>query len=109
MQTATAFPIRSGRRQGRTLFLAYLCAAYVAVLLVVPAVSAFEPSSAGGSSARAPSFAQLDRNRDGYVDRNEAAALPGLRATILLADTNRDGRLDQVELAKALALLDATR
>jgi hypothetical protein len=101
-------------RQGRTLFLAYLCCAYVLILLAAPLVSALEPSSvgrssAGGSAPRLPSFERLDRNKNGFIEISESAALPGLAATFERADRNGDGRLDKVEFARALSYLDTGR
>jgi hypothetical protein len=101
-------------RQGRALFLAYLCCTYVLILMAAPLVSALEPSSmgrssAGGSAARIPSFEQLDRNKDGFIARHESAALPGLSALFDDADRNQDGKLDKVEFARALAFLDTGR
>jgi hypothetical protein len=101
-------------RQGRTFFLAYLCCAYVLILMAAPLVSALEPSSmgrssAGGSAPRFPTFERLDRNKDGFIEISESAALPGLAATFERADRNRDGRLDKVEFARALAFIDMGR
>lgn len=93
-------------RQGRTLFLAYLCCAGVAVLLAAPLLLALEPASAGASQTRLATFERIDRDRDGYVDKAESAAVHGLPARFAQADSNSDGRLDQVEYARALALLD---
>lgn len=93
-------------RQGRTLFLACLCCAGLAVLLAAPLLSAVEPASAGGSRPRVATFERVDRNRDGYVDKAESSAVHGLPARFAQADLNADGRLDQVEYARALALLD---
>jgi hypothetical protein len=53
----------------------------------------------------APTFERLDRNRDGYVDRAEALALPELDRVFNEADRRSDGRLDKVEFARALALI----
>jgi hypothetical protein len=93
------------RRQGRTLFLGYLCAAWVAVLMAVPLAGLFGSASAG-ASMRAPTFARVDRNHDGYVDRLESAAVRGLVTRFSEADMNGDGKLDQVEFAQALGLVD---
>lgn len=85
------------------MFLGFLLSAWVLTLLAGPLVFALEPAT-GGSSAASPSFARADRDRDGFVSRREAAAIPGLEQVILRADLNFDGRLDQVEYARALGL-----
>ena len=100
--------MNSIRRQGRTLFLSYLCAAWVAVLMAVPLAGLFGSASAG-ASARAPTFARTDRNHDGYVDRLESAAVRGLVTRFAQADGNGDGKLDQVEFARALGLVETQK
>src|SRR4051812_38273433 len=110
------------RRPGRTAFAVYLCAAYMAIFLAVPLVSALEPaakaqqargpSASTGSSAvseRRHSFDECDRNRDGWLDKSEAASVPGLSANFERVDLNKDGRLDRGEFEKALSLLDSQR
>jgi Ca2+-binding EF-hand superfamily protein len=47
-----------------------------------------------------PVFDLVDRNRDGYIDRKEARAVPGLAESFDSMDSNRDGRLDRVEFAR---------
>ena len=108
----------------------FMAAAFGALFMAVPLVSALEEqrgvlafspagrvASAGlsastGSSgaaavpARQPTFEQCDRNRDGLLDKSEAASVPGLSAHFERGDTNRDARLDKVEFARALAQLD---
>jgi hypothetical protein len=96
-------------RQQRTTFLLFLGAAYVALMAALPIVTASLPQVRYASDAALPTqptFEQLDRNRDGYIDEREAAALPGLLAIFNDADRRADGRLDKVEYAKALAMLD---
>lgn len=113
---------------GRSLFLLFIAAAYGAIFMAAPLVSALEPqhgsilaqaarnggSASAGSSTqglqlRQPTFQQCDRNKDGLLDKSEAAAVPGLSAHFERADANKDGRLDQVEFGRALAQLDAGR
>lgn len=92
------------RRQGRQLFFAYLCCAWVAILMAAPLVWALEPASAGAS--RASAFHEADANGDGRVSPPEAARLPGLSSFYERADANRDGVLDRFEFRRALVLRD---
>ena len=120
--------ISDATRQARLMFMSYLGAVFVCVLMAAPLVLALEPNgsrqggagaqarsqasaSAGASSSaiRYPSFEECDRNRDGHLDKSEAGAVPGLSANFERADTNKDGRLDREEYDRALALLDSQR
>lgn len=96
-------------RQERTVFLLFLGAVFVSLMSALPIVTATLQSARYAQPEPKPSvvtFEQLDRNHDGYVDRGEAAALPGLDRVFNEADRRPDGRLDKVEYAKALALID---
>lgn len=95
-------------RQERTVFLLYLGAVFVSLMSALPIVTASLSAPRYAAAQPAPremTFEQLDRNRDGYVDRNEADAQPGLNAVFDRADRHPDGRLDKVEYAKALSLI----
>jgi EF hand len=50
-------------------------------------------------------FGKLDANKDGAIDKTEAAVLPGLSSVFAKADTNRDGKLDQTEFQAAMAMM----
>jgi len=63
------------------------------------------PTPGDGPNSR---FAELDRNRDGAIDRSEAAATPRLAERFERIDRNGDQRLDPTEVRKA-ARLAATR
>lgn len=96
-------------RQNRTTFLFFLAAIYVSLMAALPIVTAALPTvhyARMAASYGEPTFEQLDFNHDGYLDRDEAARLPGLEAVFDKADRRADGRLDKVEYAKALALRD---
>ncbi|MBV8031341.1 MAG: EF-hand domain-containing protein [Betaproteobacteria bacterium] len=118
-------------RPGRSLFLGFILAAYGAIFMAPPLVSALDTTarsrqagsgkwapdaasaasaSAGSSSAPAiesprPSFDDCDRNGDGVLDKSEVARVPGLSAIFERADTNKDGTLDREEFSRALVLL----
>lgn len=53
------------------------------------------PTPGAGPNGR---FAELDRNRDGAIDRSEAAATPRLAERFERIDRNRDGRIVPDEL-----------
>ena len=100
-------------RQQRTNFLLYLGALYLSLMAGLPLMTAsmsqMRDAAQANYAASEPTFEQLDRNHDGYVDRHEAEWLPGLAAVFDRADRRAEGRLDKVEYAKALALLDGRR
>ncbi len=50
------------------------------------------------------SLTQLDRNKDGAVDKTEARASAKLAAIFDKADTNKDGKLDAAELSAASSM-----
>ena len=95
-------------RQERTVFLLYLGAVFISLMSALPVVTASLGTPRYAVAQPAPrefTFEQLDRNRDGYVDRKEADAQPGLNAVFDRADRHPDGRLDKVEYAKALSMI----
>jgi hypothetical protein len=100
-------------RQERNAFLLFLGGVSIALMSALPVVTASLASAKGwvpGERPRDMTFEQVDLNRNGYIDRAEARIYPGLAAVIERADRTRDGRLDKVEYAQALAILqDATR
>lgn len=44
-------------------------------------------------------YTDLDANKDGGISKEEATALPPLRAQWIVLDVNSDGLLDQAEFA----------
>lgn len=110
------------RRHERNVFLLFLGASLVAVMAALPIVvaqtrqtgmqekPAQAPSAAAGASQNdQPSFARVDRNKDGFVDKSEAGVVPGMSANFERADRNRDGKLDPAEFAKGLQILSVRR
>jgi hypothetical protein len=100
-------------RQQRTNFLFFLGALYLALMAALPLMTAslsqMRYAAQASYATTQPTFEELDRNRDGYLDRHEAEWLPGLAAIFDAADRRSDGRLDKVEYAQALAMLDSRR
>lgn len=52
-----------------------------------------------------PLFLKLDKNKDGYVSRGEAAGSGDISRMFGKADANRDGRLDEDEFTKAQSMI----
>ena len=50
------------------------------------------------------SMSELDKNKDGAIDKQEAKASPSLSAVFDKADTNKDGKLDAAELSAASSM-----
>jgi len=109
-------------RQQRSVFLLFLGTCFVALMAALPLVTAQTQTSAGkpqpeakpqsaaaGASAPASDFERADRNRDGFVDKSEAAVVPGLSANFERADRSRDGKLDSAEFARGLEILQVRR
>jgi hypothetical protein len=99
-------------RQQRTTFLLYLGTVYVALMCALPIITATIPTVRYAKPepiGAQPTFENLDRNRDGYVDRAEATALPGLNRVLDTVSRRADGRVDKVEYARALAMLDSRK
>ena len=66
----------------------------------------------GGACAQAgdsKQFDQLDVDRNGAVDQNEAKQMPTLYQAFESADANQDGALDRSEFAKAIAQIDTQK
>ena len=60
-----------------------------------PASSQLEPPSSGMSS-----MAQLDTNRDGFIDKSEVPVGNELAGKFARLDSNSDGKLDNEEFAR---------
>jgi hypothetical protein len=98
-------------RQERNAFVFLLVVATPLVLLTAPLpyLSALKNRDASGVRAQhahlqpvnvEQAFASADRNRDGFIDAGEAAAIPGLLPIFAILDLNGDGRIDRTELAR---------
>ena len=96
-------------RRDRNAFLLLLAVTPLALLVALPITTQTVQNGFAGAGRSAPprtlAFEQVDRNRNGFIEVPEAAALPGLAGQFEQADANQDGRLSKVEYAKALSLM----
>lgn len=78
-----------------------MTAAVTAALLAAPTASAAE-----GAKAANPKFVKLDKNRDGFLSKDELRSIRHYDQAFDQADDNKDGKLDQGEFIKAEAIHD---
>jgi opacity protein-like surface antigen len=93
-------------------------ALFAAVSLTLAAGSAFaadtaqadkkpaKPAKTSQTKDRDPGFNALDKNRDGYITRVEAAGNPELAKQFKAADKNNDGKLNRAEYLTVMAKKD---
>ena len=71
---------------------------------------AYAQSAASNAKPHAyQSFESLDKDRDGFLSREEARAIVNFDAAFQDGDDNKDGRLDANEYAKAQAIHERVR
>ena len=95
-------------RQERNAFVFLVVVATPLVLLTAPlpwlsapmADANLKRTADADPASFAQAFARADRNGDGFIDAQEAAAIPGLLPIFSLVDADGDGRLDRQELTK---------
>ncbi len=80
----------------KAVFFLYCASVFAALLAAMPLATL----SASGRVSATPVFELVDRNKDGFVDRAEAKAVPGLAERFESVDANGDGKLDRVEFAR---------
>ena len=68
---------------------------------LLAATFAAQAASTDGTATARPGLAQLDKNGDGNISRDEAAASPRLSQNFDRIDTNKDGVLSLEELRAA--------
>ena len=78
---------------------------YRAITLIATAgLAAIPVASADNAKGDNPKFAQLDKNRDGVLTRDEVRHLRDYARAFIEADANKDGKLDQAEFVTAEAI-----
>lgn len=89
------FSMPARLRRDRTAFVLVVALLLIALLAALPLAV-----RAASQFPATPVFELVDRNRDGFVERAEAASVPGLGENFAKLDRNYDGRLDRVEFAR---------
>jgi Ca2+-binding EF-hand superfamily protein len=79
----------------------------VAAALALAVGSAYAEDKIG-KDENDPGFNALDKNKDGYLSRTEAAGNPTLAKKFKQADKNGDGKLSRMEYLEAMTKQDAT-
>lgn len=83
--------------------------AAAALVLAVQAQAADEPRASAGATqpaetakpaTRASLFDRLDRNRDGYLSRDEMESDEARRANWISSDRDNDGRISRAEFSE---------
>ncbi|HEX5126000.1 MAG TPA: hypothetical protein VFW00_04600 [Rhodocyclaceae bacterium] len=97
---------RTNIRQVTIVVFLFTTAVYFARPLHAQGYSDTQPQS---SDTRIPSFSQLDTNKDGFVDRNEAAAAPALLKIWTQADADKDGKLSAEEFSAAQSSMPSSK
>lgn len=95
-------------RQERNAFVFLVVVVTPVVLLTAPLAYFHSASSRAAAFQRtgddpasvAQAFARADRNHDGFIDAEEAGAIPGLLPLFGLVDADGDGRIGRDELAR---------
>lgn len=95
-------------RQERNAFVYLVVVVTPLLLLTAPLPYLLSPQAKHASLQRtgedaaslARAFAAADRNGDGVLDAQEAAAIPGLLPIFALVDVNGDAGIDRDELAR---------
>ena len=82
------YSTHSPLRRERTVFLLVVTVLLLALLAALPLATV--------RAAAAPTFAQMDRNADGFLDREELRRARELTRL----DADADGRVSQVEFAR---------
>ena len=56
-------------------------------------------------AAEVPDFTAVDKDRNGYVSRDESRAVPEVLELFSRVDANQDGQLSAIEYSEAIKLL----
>ncbi|WP_296061165.1 hypothetical protein [uncultured Amphritea sp.] len=56
--------------------------------------------SATTFAADIPAFQAVDVNADGFISLEEAKSIEGLEQAFMMADSNKDGQLDETEYSE---------
>ena len=76
----------------------------LATLVLGVAFASLALAQDGKQAGPNPDFVKLDKNKDGFLSKTEAAANKKLAGVFDEADINKDGKLDEDEYLKAVSI-----
>jgi Ca2+-binding EF-hand superfamily protein len=64
-------------------------------------------ASGSAAAADAPEFTSIDKDKNGYVSREEARTTPEIMELFARVDSNKDGQLSAAEYSAAVKQLES--
>ncbi len=78
-----------------------------AIGLTTPFLAQAENAALASKESKAPTFENVDANKDGVITRQEASAFSALEVSFDRVDANKDGKLDAEEFTRSRQTSDS--